>query len=367
MRGIEKKETVFVISNEPWGEIWYSKQHYANELAKLNHQVYFVNPVLNWKLGHLFSLALTKQEINSHLTVINYVNHFPLRIFPKFFQQINDWILAAKLSKLSLPGESLIWQFDPTRLIFLYFFSSEKRIYHLVDPMDLFWGDLRIAKASKLLVIIQRKFIQRYQEINSRIIHIPHGVSQDEFILDDTKLLQSIQSKYEGCILFIGTINRDVDLNLLLSTAKKFPQQPLLLIGPYAKPEPDTQKPLFLDLLDLTNVHHIKQVDARCLKYYISSAKVCLVPYNSKQQAFKRTPLKIINYLTQGKPIISTVGLAELNEKAVYHAQSAEEFLHFVELALMDKLCIETHQVHSYLRQIQYPNLIQEILKIFSD
>ena len=31
-----ENQTILVTSNEPWGDLWYSKQNYAYELSKKN-------------------------------------------------------------------------------------------------------------------------------------------------------------------------------------------------------------------------------------------------------------------------------------------------------------------------------------------
>ena len=46
--------TIFLFSNEPWSDMWYSKHHYAAELAK-RHEVYFVNMPERWRPTDLFS------------------------------------------------------------------------------------------------------------------------------------------------------------------------------------------------------------------------------------------------------------------------------------------------------------------------
>ena len=51
-------QTIFIISNEHWGPVWYSKHHYANELSASNI-VYFINPPSKWKFTNLFSFGIT--------------------------------------------------------------------------------------------------------------------------------------------------------------------------------------------------------------------------------------------------------------------------------------------------------------------
>ena len=58
----ELPHTIFLTSNEPWGDVWFSKQHYANELAKMGHQVYFLNAPTGWSPKNLFRINLRVEK-----------------------------------------------------------------------------------------------------------------------------------------------------------------------------------------------------------------------------------------------------------------------------------------------------------------
>ena len=68
--------TIIVSSNEPWGDVWLTKQHFANELAKLGASVYFLNPVSKWGIGDLFSSQVEIIETPFGIKVVNYRNPY---------------------------------------------------------------------------------------------------------------------------------------------------------------------------------------------------------------------------------------------------------------------------------------------------
>jgi len=357
-----KSNTIlFIISNEPWCDIWFSKQHYANELANLEFQVYFINPVKFWSIRNLFSFKTKIVKIKDNLYTLDYHNNLPLRIFPKTFQQINDWINSFKIFKKFEDCHLILWQFDPTRFIHIYTIKNYSRIYHIVDPMDTFWGDKIIAQNTDLIVAVREEFISSYKQYNNNLIFIPHGVGDDEFKLAPDQL-QNIRFNYESDILFVGTINPDVDIQLILTLANNFTNQKILIIGPLSVNITSEQSQLFDQLIRCENVVYLNKRPANELKYYIASTKICIVPYQANNQHFKRTPLKIIHYLAQYKPVISTVRLMELDEKAVFFVENYEEFISRVEDVLNGRLKINRNFTEEYLTRISYPNLIDKIL-----
>ena len=57
-----KGKNIIIVSNEPWGDIWYSKHHYAYELNKTN-QVLFIDPPRKWSFWNLFMQGISKRDI----------------------------------------------------------------------------------------------------------------------------------------------------------------------------------------------------------------------------------------------------------------------------------------------------------------
>ena len=92
MRLSFKERTILIVSNEPWGDVWFSKQHYAYELSKMGHQVFFINPTSRWSIKNLFSFSVKLNQTNENITLVNYQNNFPQTIFNKFFTKLNDLI-----------------------------------------------------------------------------------------------------------------------------------------------------------------------------------------------------------------------------------------------------------------------------------
>lgn len=357
--------TIFLSSNEPWGDIWFSKQHFANELAQLGHQVFFINAPKQWSIKHLFNNRLQITAIDTNLAVIDYNNPFPLRINKAFFLKLNDYWIGRQLKRLAPAKKPIIWwQFDPFRFVNLYSFPEAIRIYHVVDPYQHIWSDIELAKRSDLLVLVSRLYEKEYVQLHKKMLYIPHGISANELSLDETRLQKIRQELGIGYLIFVGTINPDVDLELLFKIASEIKHQKLVLIGPIHTNPAD--QALLEQLMAHKNVAYLGAKKATELKEYIALASIGIVPYkNNKVENIHRTPLKLLNYIAQSKPIVTTINyeLDSLKNQIIFEAYKQEDFIAELQAILTGKRIINHSLIKTYQASVLYPKLIKKILQ----
>lgn len=362
-RSMSTSYTILLTSNEPWSPVWFSKQHVAHELSLLGHEVYFLNAPTQWKWQQLGQVNLRLTPIQKGLIVVDYTNPFPLRLNKKWALYWNDKLVGRALKKV-LPKEKPIlwWQFDPFRLVHLPAFPNSQRIYHVVDPYQHIWTDTLLAQQADLIVLVSSLYEQYYKKFGKKLLYIPHGISEQERNLRPAKL-EAIEKEWgKDYLLFVGTLNPDVDLALLQALATQCSQQ-LLLIGPN-KLRP-AQQAAFEELIANNNVAYLGVQKATDLKEYVALAAVGLVPYQQKKQEnVHRTPLKLLNYLAQATPIVTTLNyeLQQLNEVSIYTAASTEEFISTVQALLKGEKTVDKAAAQQYGDSVLYPVLLQKIL-----
>jgi hypothetical protein len=71
-----ENKTIYLISNEAWGPLWYSKHNYAVALSKQN-TVVFIDPAPKYQIRNLFSANIELKKIKEDLFVLSYANVFP--------------------------------------------------------------------------------------------------------------------------------------------------------------------------------------------------------------------------------------------------------------------------------------------------
>lgn len=364
------KKTIILTSNEPWSDIWYSKQHYANELAQIGHQVYFVNSPIHWKLGNLLSWKIKSTKINENLTVIDYKNIFPLKLFSSLFLHLNDLINSYRLKQyLKIkPKETIFWQFDFHRFINLFFLKDLKRIYHVVDPYMHSKLDKKIALDSDLIVCTSGKYVSYYKSLGcGKVINISHGVSNDEFLLDNSEV-KRIKEEFGDFAIFVGTLNDDVSFEVLQKIAEKGVS--LHILGKKLLTIEKKQKQ-WDEIKNHSNIYYHGVVPAKNLKNFIASAKVGLVVYDFDLRKIigSRSPLKILNYIAQEIPVVTSIDseISELEGKAIYRVYELDNFVEYVGKAIKGKLEVDKNSVEKYLDGVNYAKLIDKILKNVND
>ena len=346
---LTKKYRIFITSNEPWGDIWFSKQHYANELAKLGHEVFFLNAPLGWSIKNLFSKEVTIEKIQSNLSVINYANPFPIRGLKGFMLWLNDRINEKKIYKAVVASKLPIlwWKFDPFRFVYLRSSWAGQPIldlYHVTDPFDGIFSDKLLAQQSKLVVTVLQRYQNYYEGLNQKsVLYIPHGISSDEFVIDP--VVQKNYVHLKGAIVKIGTINDYYNIQLLIEIAKTFKDRILVLVGPNKLTLVEKQQQ-FNELEKLPNVVVEGAQKATVLKYYVDQAAVCIVPYDFNIESLKGTPLKVLNYLAQEKISITSIAtdLEHLLDKGLVKSADATHFIQGIQDVLDGKLNF-THKI----------------------
>jgi len=349
-------KTIIITSNEPWGDIWFSKQHYATELSKQGFSVYFLNPVKGWSLKNILSFNVKVGTVSKNLKIVDYKNNFPVKLFPLFYTRLNDRINERKLLKLINTKSVIWWKFDAFRFLKNY---TGKSIYHVVDSYMHLWQDKYISKTADIVICTNSEYIDYYKNKKYKTIYIPHGISDDEYNIDKQKV-DNIKEKYGEFAIIVGTINDDTDFNLIKKIADN--NIKLVIIGNAL----NTNK-LWNDLLNHNNINYIGVVHATELKNYISASLVGLNVYefNLRKEVGTRTPLKIINYLSQFKPVVSSMpsDIKELDNIAIYRAENISEFINKVKKVMNCELVADKLKIKQYLEKNSYSLLINKILK----
>jgi glycosyltransferase involved in cell wall biosynthesis len=83
------------------------------------------------------------------------------------------------------------------------------------------------------------------------------------------------------------------------------------------------------------NVHFLGSKRPEELPAYISTFDVCLLPYVlGEVSSYYAAPLKFYEYLSAGKPVVSTVGPRQYDRDVVLNCSTKEEVLAAIQEAL---------------------------------
>jgi len=102
-------------------------------------------------------------------------------------------------------------------------------------------------------------------------------------------------------ICYTGNICHRLDYDLLIRVAKNHPDKILLMVGPFANNQYKKS-----GLADMPNVIFAGRKSIEELPAYLKHSHCCIIPFLCNQLTKSIYPLKINEYLSAGKPVVST-------------------------------------------------------------
>jgi hypothetical protein len=168
-----------------------------------------------------------------------------------------------------------------------YLFShfGERYIYNNVDH----------------IFCVSSSFINDFLKYNKSVLHIPHGISSDEFVVDENELLKiDIKQKHYG--LYIGNIDTRLDFELIKEIVGHFVNIEFIFIGKISDEINDNDRAIF-DGKTYENISFIGPRHFKELKKYIFNSDFCFAFMYMKMSGNEISHHKIFHYLALGKPV----------------------------------------------------------------
>jgi hypothetical protein len=365
IRDLPAGTLVVITSNEPWGDVWYSKQHYAWTLSQAC-DVLFVNPPNRWKPSNLWQRPQVIATPNARLRVVQLDNPLPTLGGTWLLAWLIDWLNVWKLRGWLRGRPVFWWQFDANRFVFLglgqRLSAWQRRLYHIVDHYPHIPNDQRLAARADALAVVRQDLDARYLHLGKPLPEVAHGVAEDEFAADPARVAQ-IRTQRPSFALYIGTFSNDVDYRLFLQLADISPLR-IVLIGPRMRlTEANAQ--LLDQLVAHPQIEYVGTLPAQELRHWVAASAVCLLLYRLEAEGMQviRAPIKLMNYLAQYKPVLSTYPFAmgNLLGRGIFFCPDLSALQGG--LAQPDALPLDHQAISDYLETVRYPVLIRQLIR----
>lgn len=329
---------VFLISsNEPWGDMWFSKQNYAYELSR-EHRVYFLNPPKKWTLKQFISPYIEAKNYSENLIVVDYHSYLPLR--SNWLNERNNALCSALIRRfLQERGEHdyTLWAFDPTRLYRPKLLGCKQAVFHCVDHYYFqYIGERILCQEADAIFASSQSYLDNYQDFDKPKYIVPHGISTDEFACPPEAAPKDIPQG--GYILYVGSIDWRMDYALMERMIARYPQERFLFIGMLKETGDAAQKRLFVEKryqnLQFLGTRHYKS-----LKYYSEQAKACLFLINFNLHFSSVHQHKTLGYLAFGKPVFGMRSYEYQKQKELmYLGENEAELFAYMDAFLGGKI-----------------------------
>lgn len=213
------------------------------------------------------------------------------------------------------------------------YLDVEISIYDCVDDHSAFSGaniatveslEGYLTSHANLIIVSSNLLYKRFKEKKVNVKLISNGVNHKDFYkishFNDNRI-KRIKSKSKIICGFIGAVYDWIDVDLIEYTVSSLPEHEFVIVGPV--------KTDINNLLNYSNIVFLGEVEYDMVPYYIKSFDICMLPFKINRLTENANPIKIYEYFSLGKPVIST-HLSELDKYSEY-LYIAEDNHDFVE------------------------------------
>lgn len=302
-------------------------RHFTDYLLNKNYEVVHIaaplSPLHLINLGnrltrHRFQVFFQKNKKNSGL-----YSHIPFALFvPAYLPFLRKKFVFYYWHRFSVPNIvkkitrkhgtffNLIFIDSIFQPFWTRYLKSENTVFRITDDFRGFPGwrpyhqdIVNNISANADLIIYPSEFLSDYVETlpGMNKLMVSNGVSKYYFEKKEIRKPSIFDKMKPPVIIYLGSMEKWFDQELMIKTAEKIPYCSFLLIGPKSKH--------IKALLKQSNVFHIESIQPGEIKDYLKAANVALIPFNARDYKTLISPLapiKLFEYLACGVPVVTT-------------------------------------------------------------
>jgi len=368
----------------------------ARELARQQHNVLYVNSPVDRKdfffppsdpfvAAHIEAIKAGEQplqQLSPHLWVLHPTrptdsfNWVPSTALFSLLLRLNNCRLAKdiKLALQALDFDEFILVNDKD--IFRGFHLQEylrpyktvylDRDYTVGQPYWRRHGqklEPALMRKADLVFCNSREFTERALRYNPNSFYIGNGFDASQF---SNRAAQPVPADLASiprpCIGYVGAlITMRLDLPLLEELARSRPAWSFVLVG--WEDEAFTQSVLH----NLPNVFFLGRKHTHDVPAYLQHFDVCINPQEVNNITQGNFPLKILEYLAMGKPVVATATnlMLEVFSEHVYLATGTVSYLSQIEKALAENSSQKARERMKFVEQFSWENVVAKCLSLY--
>jgi len=311
-------------------------QHFVNLLSELyGYRIFYISPHL------VKGTSYTSRYIKENIIEIHFSYHKDAWIYTEdLLSDIEN--LKKQLHKIFIDysiKENVAIVAFPTWFYLVNYMKnifSTKVIFDVLDKFSHFSNvhpDTESFVNSMIniadYVICSSEYL--YNEIIEKTPNVELIRNAAEFEHFNNLQPNNLLVKYKKPIIgYFGAIAEWFDFDLVEYIASNRRDWNIVLIGRIYSNE-------VYKLEKYENIHFLGEVDYKDLPLYLYHFDVCLIPFRVNELTKSTNPVKLYEYLSAGKPVVSTrLPELEIYKDYIYLADTKEEFLIRIEEALRE-------------------------------
>lgn len=310
-----------------------------------------------------YPVGTVEYKVKSILDNSETVQYLPFISLAQIIKRRGWWELGYKKTIKLVEGyldfdknDYLVYSDNPFASELLKFLKDKGcKLYF--DIMDNFAIHPSLNKNEKANALRQYKTIFEFADVISansdqtcqfmkihtlkKIFLVKNGVFSENEIVGDIDLpqiqqIRKAKENYKKCVGYIGKLGLRLDADLIEQVSRSIPDTLFVFVGGYLKGQIN-EKLLRLFEAD-NNVLHIDGIPSAYVYSALNEFDILSIPHSVGKSENGGDPLKLYQYLTRKKPIITTsiLGVTEF-KKYIKITNSLEEWIQFIQTPTLFK------------------------------
>lgn len=222
----------------------------------------------------------------------------------------------------------LLWVVDPSCVNLKGIFNERLMVYDCVDDFPfLKLKQHKMMKAADIIITTSKPLFLDLKKYKKDVYLIQNGCDISFFDNHKNLPIDWQPPIAEGRVIgYIGALAFWVDTNILADIAVKFPKENILLVGANIS---------LNNLPQLKNISFVGHQSYDRIPAYLERMDVALIPFKQNQITRATNPIKMYEYLSLGKPVVSSL-IPEVvpYKEFIYISKDKEEFINNINIAL---------------------------------
>jgi glycosyltransferase involved in cell wall biosynthesis len=323
-----------VFSHLRWNFVYQRPQHILSRLAK-SYNILFVEEPFHPNEENMNTSSI--QQVLPNLSVFN-----------THTDSIDSTLY---LLKEALGNQTIetAWFYSPSFVNALKIFSFDKVIFDCMDELTLFKNapqhlieqEKELLSKSDIVFTGGKSLYSSKKKHHHNVYCFPSSVDRKHFEKAQNGIkVPDEMDAFTGIVVgYYGVVDERIDYDLLEQTAQMNPTVDFVLIGPFAKVNPDS-------LPSMPNIHFLGMRNYEQLPNYLKRFDIAMMPFAMNDATKYISPTKTLEYMAGGKCIISTpvYDVVRDYDKQIEIVENAEQFT----VAINKLIC--QHKASHYLK-----------------
>jgi len=320
---LKNKDFICFGPSDWWGMNPSCTTHIMKHLAKAN-RVLYVNPVSSDLLGVRTRKGLGRRILRKFKSMVKFIRRAEDNLFilsPFFFpmqgntviDSMNNLLLKFQLRSIMFfihMKRPILWIENIRAADVIGSIVKPAVVYHVSDRFDrcpytrnkdkVIKRESEVTAQSDRIICVSKKLYEWKKPIGDKVHYLPHGVDFELFRAASEKkaeceLLAGVPHPIAG---YFGTLTAENDIELLTYCCRENPKISFVFAGQITAGD-------YNGISKLPNAFFLGRVPYEQIPDLCANFDVCMLPWKINDWIINCNPLKLLEYMASGKPIVS--------------------------------------------------------------